>query len=78
MPSIPKIGYYVMMRHLRNQGSLQNKFLFYFDSQVYPTILPGYAQFVPDYDLYLNTELDFKILTEDDLILTQDVFLKYN
>lgn len=77
MPVIPKIGYYVSMRHLRDEGSLQDRFIASFGSQIYPTILAGVAQFVPDYDIYLTTELDFRILTEDDLILTQDILQSY-
>lgn len=66
MPIIPKIGYYVSMRHLRDEGSLQDRFLFSFDSQIYPTILAGSLEFVPDFGNYLATEFDFRILTEND------------
>jgi len=72
MPVIPKVGYYVNMRHLRDGGSLQDRFLYSFNSQIYPTILAGVAQFLPDYDIYLTTEFDFRLLTENDFNLIQD------
>lgn len=69
---VPKIGYYVNMKHLRDEGSLQDAFLFSFDSKVYPTILAGRTDILIDFDVYLNSELGFRLLTESELYLIQD------
>lgn len=63
---VPRIGYYVFTKHLNSDEDLANNFLFSFDSQVYPTILAGTAQFVPNYTQYLITEFGLRILTEND------------
>lgn len=71
----PKVGYYQKMRHLKDGPSMPERFLGAFNSQVYPTILPGTPidlnkLIVPE--LYLSTELDFRLLTETDINLILD------
>lgn len=63
---IPKIGYYVFTKHINSDDSFMENFLFSFDSQVYPTILAGTQQFVPNYTQYLISELGLRLLTEND------------
>ena len=59
MPPDPGIPYYVGMKHLRGGGSLQDLFLFLFNSSVYPII--------PDRDTR-----SFRILAETgDYIVTE-------
>ena len=67
-PEVPKIGYYVFMKHLNSDDNLADLFLFSFNSQIYPTILPGSDIISPGIDLgqYLISELGLRLLTEND------------
>lgn len=70
MPETPGVPYYTNMKQTRAQGSLQDKFLQSFDSQVYPTVLPEAVQPTIPGNLILS-EFDNPLLTEigDYLIL---------
>ena len=64
-PEPTGISYYQKIKHTKNQGSLQEKFLESFNSQVYPTILPGelLPPFVPE-TFRILSELSEPMLTE--------------
>lgn len=71
-PESTSIKYYQKTKHTRDQGSLQEAFLASFNSQIYPTILPG--QLLPAQTtetLRILSELSQPMLTEigDYLIL---------
>lgn len=66
-PEPPGIKYFQKTRHTRNQGSLQEAFLATFNTQVYPTILPGLALSplpAPLTSFRILTELSQSMLTE--------------
>ena len=71
-PEPTGIKYYEKTKHTRDQGSLQEAFLASFNSQVYPTILPGrlLPPFVAE-TFRILSELSQPMLTEvgDYLIL---------
>lgn len=71
-PEPTAIKYYQKTRHTRDQGSLQEAFLASFNSQVYPTILPGELLPVGDVQTFrILSEVSQPMLTEigDYLIL---------
>lgn len=69
-PTISGSGYYTSMKHLNNGPSFANRFLGSFNSQVNPTILPGFTgaeESTPIIETsYVLSELDEPIITEDD------------
>lgn len=69
-PIISGSGYYTNMKHLKNGTSFPNRFVSSFNSQVNPTILPGFTGGGTGGPVvetsYVLSELDEPIITEDD------------
>lgn len=64
---VPRPGYYVSTKHLKDEIKPEEAFVSSFDNQVVPSILPsltGPESVIPSFD-YLATELNDVLLTED-------------
>lgn len=64
---VPRTGYYVSTKHLKDEIKPEEAFVSSFDNQVVPSILPsltGPEPVIPSFD-YLATELNDVLLTED-------------
>ena len=62
-PEDPGLSYYVGVRHTRGLRSLQDVFLYSFDSQIVPNLLPS-DPFGPFLDNLILTEFSNPLLTE--------------
>lgn len=65
---VPRPGYYISTKHLKDEIKPEEAFVSSFDNQVVPNILPsltGPEPAIPSID-YLATELNDVLLTEDD------------
>ena len=64
---VPRPGYYISTKHLKDEIKPEEAFVSSFDNQVVPNILPsltGPESVIPDIN-YLATELNDVFLTED-------------
>lgn len=69
-PVINESGYYTQKRHIRSAIPFSDRFIFSFDSQINPTILPGNLlglskSQVPIEVSYMLSELNEPLMSED-------------